>query len=154
MTFAVVLIGYLAGMSASGISLLPGGLGVVEPALILALVHGGASTASATAGALLYRMITWVLFTLIGWAVWAGRWGLARARHRLGQDATLTELPRRNVFMRCPDTDRGNALQVCPGSRCCGKGVCGCGNQDRRFVRNSRPASSLRGSAGWLKMRR
>ena len=40
----LVMVAYIAGMSTSGLSLLPGGLGVVDAAMIFALTQGGVST--------------------------------------------------------------------------------------------------------------
>jgi uncharacterized protein (TIRG00374 family) len=57
-------------MAASSISLLPAGLGVVDGTLILALSHSHLSTATATAGVLVYRLISVVLVTALGWAIW------------------------------------------------------------------------------------
>jgi hypothetical protein len=57
-------------MAASSISLLPAGLGVVDGTLILALSRDHLSTAGATAGVLVYRLITAVLITTLGWAIW------------------------------------------------------------------------------------
>jgi uncharacterized protein (TIRG00374 family) len=74
-TVGVVLVAYAAGMAASSIPLLPGGIGVVDGALILALVNGGVSPARATAGVLIYRAISFGLVALVGWATW---WAISR----------------------------------------------------------------------------
>jgi putative heme transporter len=68
-TVAVVVLAYVAGMSASGISLLPGGLGVTDAAMILVLSHGGYGIASATAAVLLYRLVSYVFIAAAGWIV-------------------------------------------------------------------------------------
>jgi uncharacterized protein (TIRG00374 family) len=65
----VVVLAYVAGMSASGISLLPGGLGVTDAAMILVLSHGGFGIASATAAVLLYRLVSYVFIAAAGWVV-------------------------------------------------------------------------------------
>lgn len=69
-SLGLALIAYAAGMAASSLPLLPGGLGVVDGALILALTHGGLPIGPATAGVLLYRLLSFALVALIGWATW------------------------------------------------------------------------------------
>lgn len=78
-SFPLVLTAYVAGMSASSVAFLPGGLGVVEVAMIVALHAGGVPTAPATAAVLLYRLISFVLVVAIGWLVVAGS-AVARRR--------------------------------------------------------------------------
>ena len=73
-TVLLVMVAYIAGMSASSISLLPGGLGVVDAAMIFALTSGHVSTVSATAAVLLYRLISYALIVALGWIVWTSLW--------------------------------------------------------------------------------
>jgi uncharacterized protein (TIRG00374 family) len=61
------VIAYAAGMAASGISVLPGGIGVVDTAMVLALVAGGIPAAAALPAILLYRLISLVGVTAAGW---------------------------------------------------------------------------------------
>jgi uncharacterized protein (TIRG00374 family) len=82
-TLELVVVAYVAGMAVSSLSLLPGGLGVVDAAMILALTHGGLSTVSATAAVVLYRLISFVFIVVLGWALWAGTW---RLDHRPSTD--------------------------------------------------------------------
>jgi len=74
-----VAVAYVAGMSVSSLSPLPGGLGLVDTAMIVALSQGGTSVATATAAVLLFRLVSFVLVVLVGWAVL----GVARGRHRV-----------------------------------------------------------------------
>lgn len=67
---AVVLAAYLAGMTASSVSVLPGGFGVVEGAMILALTAGGVPAVVAVPSVLLYRLISCVLVVATGWVAW------------------------------------------------------------------------------------
>ncbi len=76
----LVMVAYIAGMSTSGLSLLPGGLGVVDAAMIFALTQGGVSTVHATAGVLLYRLISFALVVALGWLIWAATWLADRRR--------------------------------------------------------------------------
>ena len=77
-SLVLVMVAYVAGMSASSISLLPGGFGIVDAAMIFALTSGGVSTVAATAGVVLYRLISFLLVVLVGWLTWIGTWVLER----------------------------------------------------------------------------
>jgi uncharacterized protein (TIRG00374 family) len=96
-TIDLAVIAYIAGMAVSSLSLLPGGLGVVDAAMILALTHGGLNPVSATAGVLLYRLISFVFIVLLGWVLWAGTWRLehgpvghhGRAADRVANEAQV-----------------------------------------------------------------
>ena len=61
---------YVAGMTASSIPIVPGGLGTVDAALTFGLVAAGATASSALAVVVLYRLITFVLMGGIGWGLW------------------------------------------------------------------------------------
>jgi putative heme transporter len=69
LTVSLLLLTYTAGKAASQLSLLPGGLGVVDAALVLTLVGGGIPTASAVATVLLYRLISLIGVVAVGWVV-------------------------------------------------------------------------------------
>ena len=65
-----LLLAYGAGQLAAGLPITPGGLGVVEGSLTIALVHYGGAEASTVAGVLIYRIISFWLVLPIGWAAW------------------------------------------------------------------------------------
>jgi putative heme transporter len=69
LTLPLLLITYTTGMAAAGISLLPGGLGVVDAAMVLALVAGHIPVATALPAVLLYRLISLVAVVATGWIV-------------------------------------------------------------------------------------
>ncbi len=71
LTLPLLLVAYTAGMASSGLSLVPGGIGVVEVALVLALVAGGVPAAAALPAVLLYRLISLVGVVGAGWMVFA-----------------------------------------------------------------------------------
>ncbi|OJF14029.1 lysylphosphatidylglycerol synthase transmembrane domain-containing protein [Couchioplanes caeruleus] len=75
---APLVIAYCAGMAAASVPIVPGGLGVVDGALILGLVAGGLATGSAVAAVVLYRLISFGFIIGMGWLVWA----VMRARAR------------------------------------------------------------------------
>jgi putative heme transporter len=66
-----LLAAYVAGMATSGLSLLPGGLGTVDAALVLGLVAAGSPATVALAAVVLYRMISLVGVVAAGWVVHA-----------------------------------------------------------------------------------
>jgi uncharacterized membrane protein YbhN (UPF0104 family) len=73
-----LVIAYCAGMAAASVPIIPGGLGVVDGALILGLVTGGLPSATAVAGVVLYRLISFGFIIGAGWLVWL----VIRARRR------------------------------------------------------------------------
>jgi uncharacterized protein (TIRG00374 family) len=78
-TLTLVAVAYVAGMSAAGISLLPGGLGVVDAAMLLTLTHGHVGLVAATAAVVLYRLISYGFNVTLGWMIWVARWHMHRA---------------------------------------------------------------------------
>jgi uncharacterized protein (TIRG00374 family) len=83
-TIEVAMIAYAGGMAASSLPLIPGGVGVVDGALLLALTHGGLPLVTATAGVLMYRLISFVLVAAVGWALWFGMRSSERRSKRPG----------------------------------------------------------------------
>ncbi|HEV7963158.1 MAG TPA: lysylphosphatidylglycerol synthase transmembrane domain-containing protein [Actinoplanes sp.] len=69
LSVSVLLIAYTAGMAASGLSLLPAGIGIVETAMVLAMVAGGIPAAAALPAVLLYRLISLVAVVAAGWLI-------------------------------------------------------------------------------------
>jgi putative heme transporter len=69
-TATKLVIAYCAGMAAASVPIVPGGLGVVDGALILGLVAGGLTSSSAVAAVVLYRLISLGFIIGAGWLVW------------------------------------------------------------------------------------
>jgi uncharacterized protein (TIRG00374 family) len=69
-TATQLLIAYCAGMAAASIPIVPGGLGVVDSALIIGLVAGGLTTSGAIAAVVLYRVISLGFIIGAGWILW------------------------------------------------------------------------------------
>jgi hypothetical protein len=76
-----LLLAYGAGQLAANLPITPGGLGVVEGSITIALVALGGSELSTVAAVLTYRIISFWGFLPVGWLAWAGL-GLARRRSR------------------------------------------------------------------------
>ena len=66
-----LLLAYGAGQLAANLPITPGGLGVVEGSITIALSYFGGSTSAAVAAVLLYRVLSFWLELPIGWATWA-----------------------------------------------------------------------------------
>jgi pimeloyl-ACP methyl ester carboxylesterase len=64
-----LLLVYAAGVSAQGLSLTPGGLGITEGAISLALVASGVHVRQAVAAAVLYRLMSFWLNAAVGWLI-------------------------------------------------------------------------------------
>jgi len=65
--FRDLLLVWSAGSAAASISFTPGGIGIVEPALVAAMASIGMPTARATIAVLIYRLISLWLIVLVGW---------------------------------------------------------------------------------------
>jgi pimeloyl-ACP methyl ester carboxylesterase/uncharacterized membrane protein YbhN (UPF0104 family) len=85
-----LLLVYGSGIAAQSLNLTPGGLGVTEGSLGLALVATGLGASQALAAVLLYRLASFWLVALAGWLVvfWLRR---PRARRRPGPSRRLTQ---------------------------------------------------------------
>lgn len=66
-----LLLAYGAGQLASNLPITPGGLGVVEGSLTVALVAYGGVETSTVAAVILYRIISFWIFLPCGWLAWA-----------------------------------------------------------------------------------
>ncbi len=67
-----IVIAYAADAVVGAVQLIPGGIGLVEGALVVAFVGGGVPFAAATAAVVIYRVISFVLVTVVGWMAWLG----------------------------------------------------------------------------------
>ena len=67
-----LLVAYAAAQVVANLPVTPGGLGVVEGSLTVALVAFGGSTAQTVAGVLLYRIISFWVVVPVGWCAWLG----------------------------------------------------------------------------------
>ncbi|MGA8295826.1 MAG: lysylphosphatidylglycerol synthase transmembrane domain-containing protein [Acidimicrobiales bacterium] len=79
-----LLLAYGAGQLAANLPITPGGLGVVEGSLTVALVAFGGAELSTVAAVLVYRIVSFWGFLPIGWLSWAGLGYLRRRNERSG----------------------------------------------------------------------
>jgi hypothetical protein len=68
-SLAGVTVAYAAARAVGSIPLMPGGLLVVEAVLVPGLVSSGMTLASAISAMLIYRLISWIFISAIGWVV-------------------------------------------------------------------------------------
>ncbi|WIM93132.1 YbhN family protein [Actinoplanes oblitus] len=66
-----LLLAFCAGYAAGTITIVPGGLGIIDSALILGLLAGGAGTSTAIATVVLYRIISFGFIVGAGWVAWS-----------------------------------------------------------------------------------
>jgi uncharacterized membrane protein YbhN (UPF0104 family) len=66
----VLLLAFCAGMAAGSLTIVPGGLGVIDNAVIVGLTTGGLDAPTAIAAVVLYRLITLGLVIGAGWITW------------------------------------------------------------------------------------
>jgi uncharacterized protein (TIRG00374 family) len=78
-----LLLAYGAGQLAAVLPITPGGLGVVEGSLTVALVTFGGAQDSTVAAVLLYRLISFWLLLPVGWASWSALALVGRSRRPL-----------------------------------------------------------------------
>lgn len=74
-----LLLAYGTAQLAANLPITPGGLGVVEGSLSIALVFYGGAETSTVAAVLLYRIISFWCLLPLGWASWAVLRGTARS---------------------------------------------------------------------------
>jgi len=87
-----LLLAYGAGQLAANLPITPGGLGVVEGSITIALAYFGGGTAADIAAVLVYRLISFWLVLLVGWGSWSalalgvrrGRWSRSALRAPVG----------------------------------------------------------------------
>jgi len=82
-----LLLAYGAGQLAANLPITPGGLGVVEGSLVIALVAFGGPHVSNVAAVLLYRIVSFWGYLPVGWLAWGG---LTWHNRRVDKLASLT----------------------------------------------------------------
>ncbi|MGH9076463.1 MAG: lysylphosphatidylglycerol synthase transmembrane domain-containing protein [Acidimicrobiales bacterium] len=82
-----LLLAYSAAQLATNLPITPGGLGVVEGSLTIALVAFGGAQASTVAAVLVYRLLSFWLMLPVGWGAWAATtWASRRPRQAFPAD--------------------------------------------------------------------
>ena len=68
-SLAGLTVAYAAARAVGSIPLMPGGLLVVEAVLVPGLVSSGMTLAAAISAMLIYRLVSWIFISAIGWVV-------------------------------------------------------------------------------------
>jgi hypothetical protein len=102
-----LLLAYGAGQLAASLPVTPGGLGAVEGSITIALVAFGGARVTTVDAVLMYRIISFWLILLIGWALWGvlalgvrrGKWSSQplAAERDAGPDSAMGSDPNRLV---------------------------------------------------------
>jgi len=106
-----LLLAYGAGQLASNLPITPGGLGVVEGSLTVALVAYGGAQATTVAAVILYRIISFWGFLPFGWLAWAI---LAVRDRRADRTGAAAEAPTGELQLEAVGTDDGITNQAAP----------------------------------------
>lgn len=119
-SLAGLTVAYAAARAVGSIPLMPGGLLVVEAVLVPGLVSSGMALPAAISAMLIYRLVSWVFISAIGWVVF---FFMFRTEKELDPDAVIAELAEaeREGSDPAADDPAGTALQgplppPCPGS--------------------------------------
>jgi uncharacterized membrane protein YbhN (UPF0104 family) len=88
-----LLVAYGAAQVAANLPITPGGLGVVEGSLTIALVAYGGLTASTVAAVVLYRILSFWIPMPLGWLCWGGLRVEAR-RHPVAETSIIAAVER------------------------------------------------------------
>jgi uncharacterized protein (TIRG00374 family) len=84
-----LLLVYVAGSAVGSFNLTPGGLGVVESTLAASLVAAGMRSSAALGSVLIFRLVSFWLVALVGWAIFAA---LRPSALRTNEDPKLTSV--------------------------------------------------------------
>lgn len=102
-----LLLAYGAGQLAANLPITPGGLGVVEGSLVIALVAFGGGHVSTVAAVLLYRIVSFWGYLPVGWLVWAGlTWHNRRVDKLVALTAEVPALVQGPVPEQDPSAER------------------------------------------------
>lgn len=76
-----LLLAYGAGQLAANLPITPGGLGAVEGSITIALSYFGGGTTADISAVLMYRLMSFWLILVVGWAAWGAlAWAIRRGR--------------------------------------------------------------------------
>ncbi|TNL94627.1 lysylphosphatidylglycerol synthase transmembrane domain-containing protein [Corynebacterium tapiri] len=86
-TLMGVLLAYITAKIAGSAQVTPAGLGTVEAAIVATLVATGMTAVNATSAAIIYRLVSFLFVTLIGWGVYFLHYGARGFSGRAQADA-------------------------------------------------------------------
>jgi len=88
-SLAGLTVAYAAARAVGSIPLMPGGLLVVEAVLVPGLVSSGMALSAAISAMLIYRLVSWIFISAIGWVVF---FFMFRTEGALDPDAVADEI--------------------------------------------------------------
>lgn len=80
----LLVVSWIVGAAAASVSLVPGGIGIVDVAMVAVLTAGGLHTVGATTAVVLYRAISCLLVVAVGWVACAVGRGVRTSQLRRG----------------------------------------------------------------------
>ena len=111
-SLAGLTVAYAAARAVGAIPLMPGGLLVVEAVLVPGLVSSGMALPAAISAMLIYRLVSWIFISTIGWVVF---FLMFRTEGALDPEAVVDELAARELAdldtRRAPHDPGDTALQ-------------------------------------------
>jgi uncharacterized membrane protein YbhN (UPF0104 family) len=111
-SLAGLTVAYAAARAVGAIPLMPGGLLVVEAVLVPGLVSSGMALPAAISAMLIYRLVSWIFISAIGWVVF---FFMFRTEGALDPEAVVDELAARELAdldsRRAPQDPGDTALQ-------------------------------------------
>jgi uncharacterized membrane protein YbhN (UPF0104 family) len=105
---AAILLAFCAAMAAGSVTVIPGGLGIIDSALLLGLMAGGAELSTAVAVVVLYRIVSFGFIIGVGWLFWL------QLRLRPGRPAVVPRPRTTRSDSRTRPRTRSGLLAVCP----------------------------------------
>ena len=90
-SLAGLTVAYAAARAVGSIPLMPGGLLVVEAVLVPGLVSSGMALPAAISAMLIYRLVSWIFISTIGWVVF---FFMFRTEGALDPEAVADEIAR------------------------------------------------------------
>ncbi|WP_436535992.1 lysylphosphatidylglycerol synthase transmembrane domain-containing protein [Actinoplanes sp. HUAS TT8] len=102
------LLAFCAAMAAGSVTIVPGGLGIIDSALLLGLMTGGTALPVAISVVVLYRVVSFGFIIGLGWFFWL--------QLRVCPDRAAARRPRKASGSRGGPRTSHRLLAVCPGS--------------------------------------
>ena len=113
-SLAGLTVAYAAARAVGSIPLMPGGLLVVEAVLVPGLVSSGMTLAAAISAMLIYRLVSWIFISAIGWVVF---FFMFRTETDVDPDAGLDEVDQSEAVRDAEpkhDSQRANTADTVP----------------------------------------
>lgn len=101
-SLAGVTVAYAAARAVGSIPLMPGGLLVVEAVLVPGLVSSGMTLAAAISAMLVYRLVSWIFISAVGWVMF---FAMFRTESEIDPDSGAVSAPVAVPLLFSPDPE-------------------------------------------------